>query len=159
MAAGLTAALARLQAVIEGVRSSPTAWVRSTQRLSTLDTPEGLTVVDYKYWLELGPRNIEHPVVGSLVDHRWEVTVELARAWGGPDMLKGDDLAMMKTIEAQAVAVEHSLLNMRNWATSTTGIVLINLRPGQAFVFKRPMVLWTINLDVTLRIADATVLV
>jgi hypothetical protein len=164
MSAGLTAALARIEAIVEGVNLT-TPWVKSahpilgTQFLEELTNPTGQPL-DRHYWVTVagGPRT-GLPVSGSLADSTVDITIDLVRQWAGRwDGV--DHLARIKSCDPDALIVEHSLLNPTNWAYSTSGIILVNtVGSGKGPILVLPSLVWQIDLAVTLRVADAGVIV
>jgi len=150
VAAGLTAALDRIAAVVEGVGS----WRRAERRITTL-TDENLSSsgLDRRYWLRASPRSAEGLMAGSHHDRRYLVTVELARAYGGGDRLSRDYFGLMQLLEAEADAVEQSLVEQPgNWDYATTGILLVNLENSELSNTAAPGVMvWVIDLELLIR--------
>jgi hypothetical protein len=155
VALGLTAALDRLAVVVEGCDSTA-GWERSEQRITTLlDDLKGSSGLDHKYWL--GGRAARHQpeaIAGSHLTMAYDVTIELARYWGGGDALDRDYFGLLKSAEAEANIVEQSIQLLSNWARATTGIVLVN-QPEPAQVVspsdEKPILLWVIALRVMIR--------
>lgn len=153
MAAGLDSALSRIETVIAAL-----GWTRSERRLSELEDVSAQGTIDHRFWVGSAEGAVIEQVHGSLADYRAQVTVELGRHLGGVDLLEDDFAALERSLSSEGRSVEHSLLHPLNWAYATTGIVLVNHRRS-APLKRRPALIWTIELELTIRVANAAVLV
>jgi len=153
MAAGLTAALARVGTIIEGCDATA-GWTKSEQRIvSLMGDDVSSSGVDHKYWLDSVPRRPVGAIAGGHHDRLYAVDVELARYWGGGDCLGRDFLGLLKSLEAEANIVEQSLMDRpQNWNFSTTGIALINMAQSARIIGGAPSVMiWKIELELYIR--------
>lgn len=164
MAAGLSAALERIAAIVEGCDTAA-KWRRSTRSIASFRGTESMTAagIDHKYWLGSSPsREQPEAISGSHHTQRHLVALELARYWGQGDRINSDYYGLLKSLEAEALVVEHSLLHQNNWDYTNTGIILINLSEPSVVeppADDMPVFLWSILLELTIRQASAAVVV
>lgn len=152
--AGIADTIARLRTVIEGADSTA-GWSRSKQRLSTFEGGEALAAgLDHKYWLTVRPHQ-EVPIVsGNRVTLKARAELELARFFGGGDLLDRDHHGLHAALQIEADTVQQSLEHPSNWDTTSTGLILCTLdRSDLGSPVVPQLMLWVVELDLQIRYA------
>lgn len=155
MAAGLQAALERLQEIIEGCDAN-TKWRRSEKRLTLLSDAAEAAGVNEKYWIAARPRSTIGQVGGSHHQYIYPVEIQLGRFFGRGARNSRDWHGIQDSLSAQANIVEQSIEKQPgNWSRATTGIINITLT-SDGFIdsVARDLLVWSIDLLVTIRHPD-----
>jgi hypothetical protein len=156
MAAGLSTALDRIEAIIQGC-DPDTKWTRSEQRLSTFgDENARAGGINRKYWIKVGRRTGRGIIAGSHHHRDVPVQIQLAQFYGGGDRNSKAFHGLQKQMEARAEIVQESLTEQpANWQRSTTGIINLVLENGGIMdSFSEQTIIWSIDLVVTIRQPD-----